>query len=471
MSVKFALPTGDYRAAVGTMLAEAGIATAGYEPSSRVLRSVLEDDGLVLRVFRERDIPVQVALGNYHLGICSDTWLEELQVRFPLQRIVRIGGLPSAQTEIWLCAAPASGLKEGQVPRGDALAGARIVSELPNLVDLVSVHLRVPGYRMLAVAGSADAYPPDDADLVLMPADNADAIRRKGLVPLHRIFRGGLGLIANADALGSRDLAPILSRLAPLLSAERPQLTLPTGSAGVPAMVRAERDTAVLRMAVPDGHAQRATPGCLRQAGLEFEGYDEKAYQRRPVSGIPGLEVKVVRPQDMPQLVAMGMFDIAISGRDLLHEHRCKFPDSPVEMAVDLGQNLYRIGPVVDAAFPAETTAEAIAIWNGLGRPVRIASEFPSTAERFALDHNLRHTTIIPVAGASEGFVPEDADFLVEGTETGTSIRANGLKMLDAFMESTNCVLVRRNPVTTQTDLLADLVGRFERAAKAVEVG
>ena len=73
------------------------------------------------------------------------------------------------------------------------------------------------------------------------------------------------------------------------------------------------------------------------------------------------------------------------------------------------------------------------------------------------------------MAGASEGYVPEDADFLVEGTETGTSIRANGLKMLDPFMESTNCVIVRSEPVTTRTALLDDLVAAL-RASVAEAV-
>ena len=337
------------------------------------------------------------------------------------------------------------------------------------MADLVAIHLRIPAYRLLSVYGSADAYPPEDADLVLMPASGPEAVRAKGLVPLHRVFTGGLQLIANTDALGDQNLGLLLAKLTPLLIPEQPALTLPLGDPSLP-MARGRRDPDVLRLAVPDGHAQRFAPGILREIGLTLAGYDEKAYVRRPTSDVPGLTVKVIRPQDMPQFLAIGMFDLGISGIDILHEHKCKFPASPVEMAVDLGINRYRIGPVVDEAFPADTTADAIAIWNALDRPVRIASEFPATAERFALDNHLRHTTIIPVAGASEGFVPEDADMLVEGTETGTSIRANRLKMLDAFMEATSCVVWRTEPVTSQTGLLRDLVARLRVAAAKTEV-
>lgn len=463
MTVRFALPTGDSRKAVGEMLSRAGIATTGYEPDSRVLRSELPGEGLVLRIFREKDIPVQVALGNYHLGICSDIWLKELEVRFPLQRVVRVGAIPGPRSEVWLCAAPESGLGEGEVPDGRLLSGARIVADLPNIGDLAAVHLRIPGYRLLTVAGSVEAYPPEDADLVLVAAVDSAAVRAKGLVPLWRVYSGGLALIANADALAREDLAGVLGPLAAVLGGATPELSLPR--AGTARMERAsERDRDMVRLAVPDGHAQRHAPGQLRAAGFQFDGYDEAAFTRRPLSGVPGLEVKVVRPQDMPQLVAMGMFDVGISGVDLLHEHVCQFPSSPVSMAVDLGINRYRIGPVVDQAFPAVTTAEALAIWNGLGRPVRIASEFPATAERFARDHQIRHSTIIPVAGASEGFVPEDADFLIEGTETGTSIRANGLKMLDPFMESTACVIVRSEPVTRRGDLVEAMLEAFRRS-------
>ena len=385
---------------------------------------------------------------------------------FPLQRIVRLGSFPGPVQSLWLCAAPESGLFPGQLPPAAELRNIRIASEFPNLGDLFAIRHRIPGYRLIPLAGSAEAYPPDDADLVVLPAQGARDVEALGLVPVTRLFDGGLVLIANADSLGTAAMGALLRRLAPLLGGKVPSREVPRPTPGV-TVQRQSRSADVVRLALPDGHAQRHTPACLEAAGLQFDGYDEKSFVRRPVSGIDGLEIKVVRPQDMPQLVAMGMFDIAISGRDLLHEHLARFPGSPVEMAVDLGRNRYRIGPVVEEAFPATTTAEAVQRWAALGRPVRIASEFPATAEKFARENHLPYTTIIPIAGASEGFVPEDADFLVEGIETGSSLRANRLKMLDPFMESTNCVIVRRPPVTTRLDVLNDLVQRLGASVEA----
>ena len=220
-------------------------------------------------------------------------------------------------------------------------------------------------------------------------------------------------------------------------------------------------------MAVPDGHALRHTPDNLKDAGFNFDGYSRDGFVRRPKSGLDGLEVKVVRPQDMPLLVAMGVVDIAITGIDWMREHLAKFPSSPIEMAVDLHKNWYKIGPIVHQSFPAETTEDALRIWNGLDRPVRIASEYASLAEAFARENHLRHTSIIPIAGASEAYVPEDADILVEGTETGNSLRANNLKMLDPFLESTNCVIVRSKPVTSRLDVLELVVDRLRAGVQA----
>ncbi len=466
MTIKLALPTGDARPAVGTLLERAGIAADGYEPGSRVLRSVSEGERLTLRIFREKDIPIQVALGNYDLGICSDLWLAELQVRFPLQRVTRIGSLPGPRSEVWLAAAPESGARAGTPPAGADLHGARIASELPNLADLLAVHLRIPAYRLLPLSGSADAYPPEDADLVLLPASGSEAVRAMGLVPLHCLYESGLALIANADALGARSLASVLTRLGPLISGEPAVLRFPD-PAPAGEFSRVSRSADRLRLALPDGHAQRHTYAALADAGLDIDGYAEKSYVRRPAARTGGLEIKVLRPQDMPALVAIGMFDMAVTGVDVLTEHLRRFPGSPVRMAVDLGRSRYKIGPVVDEAFPATTTAEAVPIWNSLGRAVRVASEYPALAEAFVRDVHLDRATIIPIGGASEGFVPEDADILVEGSETGTSIRANRLKMLDPFMESTNCVIVRDDPVTTRKDLLDDLLARFEVAGRA----
>jgi ATP phosphoribosyltransferase len=186
----------------------------------------------------------------------------------------------------------------------------------------------------------------------------------------------------------------------------------------------------------------------LAKAGLDFDGYEEKTYVRRPTSGIDGLEVKVIRPQDMPQLVALGEFDIAITGLDLLNEHLYAFPSSPAHAALDLQCSQYNLSAVVDGALPADNLAEAMAYWRSVGKPALIiAAEFPATADHYARSRHFWRYRVIPIAGASEGFVPEDADLLIEGTETGRTIAENNLKILDNIYRSTTCLIARRDAV------------------------
>jgi ATP phosphoribosyltransferase len=89
--IRFALPTGDLRRSTAAFLAANGLGSAEYAGGSRTFRPAADDPGLVSsRVFRERDIPIQVALGNYHAGICSSAAVDELLARYPSEGIVKL---------------------------------------------------------------------------------------------------------------------------------------------------------------------------------------------------------------------------------------------------------------------------------------------------------------------------------------------------------------------------------------------
>ena len=463
--LKLALPTGNLRETVANLLVQSDIKVPGYESGSRVLSATAEDTGIRFRIFREGDIPIQVALGNYDIGLCSDINLAEIQVRFPLERITRIAALPSPVTEVWLAASPFSGLSAGEIPYGVDLSGVRIASEYPNFVDLLAAHLQIPKYMSLPLYGAAEAYPPEDADLIILSVKNRSEIENLGLIPLHCLYVGGLSLIGNSKTFSRSNLSSFIERLAPKFQNFEPRPSLPTSTVSK-RIVMGERDTKVLRLALPDGHAQKHTVAALSEAGITYDGYRVDGFVRRPNSERRDLEIKVVRPQDMPQLVAAGSFDLAITGVDWLKEHLAKFPSSPVSMAVDLGRSRYSIGPVVHNDFPADTTAQALEIWSNLKRPIRIASEYPALAEAFAREIQIPRTGIIPINGASEAFVPEDADILIEGTETGTSLRANNLKMLDPFLISTNCLISRNSPITECLGLQKEIIEILNVAAE-----
>jgi len=171
----------------------------------------------------------------------------------------------------------------------------------------------------------------------------------------------------------------------------------------------------------------------------------------------------------MPAQVALGKFDLAMTGRDVLRDHLLAFPDSPVEEVVDLGRSGYGIAAVVDECLPATTIREALDFWRRSGRKsIRIASEYPNIADNYARTHHFGHYRVMPIAGASEAFVPEDAEVLIEGSETGKSIVANKLKIIDSLFESTNCMIAGRRALAEPRRALSQQIIAALRRAVAM---
>ncbi|MBI2912788.1 MAG: ATP phosphoribosyltransferase, partial [Chloroflexi bacterium] len=208
--IKLALPAGDLRSPLASLLASSGLRVEGYGEGSRAYRLPLQGrENVVVRVFREKDIPIQIALGNYDLGVCNLAWLTEMQVRFPGQPVVALRDMGIGRCAIFAAAGAA----------GDSLAHAgsmgvvRLASEYPNLAETFAMAARLPAYRVQAVWGAAEAYPPEDADLAIVAAPDEAALRAHGLNPLFLLMEGSAWLIANADSIAGKDLSPVLGPL------------------------------------------------------------------------------------------------------------------------------------------------------------------------------------------------------------------------------------------------------------------
>ncbi|MGI8551662.1 MAG: ATP phosphoribosyltransferase [Dehalococcoidia bacterium] len=481
--IKLALPAGDLRLQTAALLSAIGLHSEEYAAGSRSLRFPLAAEEAELRVFREKDIPIQIALGNYDLGICNRIWLQELLAHYPQEEVVALRPLGYGRLEVIAAAATETVKELGPIEGWSSVEGLRIVSEFPNLGETFALAWRLPRYHLIPLWGAAAAYPPEDADLAVFAGPNAfptpataegmdNAVVWSRLQPLVRLTSGSAWLLANRRSLYNRDLSPLLGPLlrAPVAGLEP---ALPTPLRGAPQwgprrpwLRQARTD---LRLALPDGHAQRHTFAALMDAGFSFDGYGEREAERRPASGISGLRLKVIRPQDMPQQVALGNFDLAITGRDWLLDHRTAFPSSPVREVADLCRSRYSLSVVVDQHVPGDDLSSALHYWRAIGRPIiRIASEYANLGDHFARQRHIGRYQIIPVAGASEGFVPEDCEILLEGTETGTSVAANRLKVIDRMFESTNCLIAGSVPPPGAAGQLFDqIVERLRRSVAA----
>ena len=92
--IRVALPRGDLRTPLAEQLREVDFVAEGYGEGSRVYRFDVDGrPGVEVRVFADEDVPIQVALGNYDLAICSRTWVDELLVRYRHDSIVPLRSL------------------------------------------------------------------------------------------------------------------------------------------------------------------------------------------------------------------------------------------------------------------------------------------------------------------------------------------------------------------------------------------
>ncbi len=467
--IRIALPAGDLRGLVSELLTSRGLSVEGYGDGSRSYRlKATGREEIDVRVFREKDIPIQVAIGNYDLGICSLAWVKQMEVRFTRQPVVSLSDLGIQPSFLFAAAAI------GHCERLEDLAKlsvVRIASEYANIAEAFARSARLPRYRVQPVWGAAEAYPPEDADCVIVASPGEQGLLGEGLQPLLRLLQNSAWLVGNASALANKDLSVVIKRLTSRAtqSGSNNGLSLP-GPLPRSTSDRTRERSGSARMAVPDGHQQRHAVDIMREAGLDLAGYTQGDLLRRPLSPIDGLEVKVIRPQDMPALVATGEMDLAITGRDCLMEHRYAFPSSPVVEVMDLGRGQYNLSAVVSEDLPASTIGEAMEYWRRQGRPlIRVASEFPVTADHYARARHFWRYQVIPISGASEGFVPEDADLLIEGTETGKTLAENRLKPIDLLYRSTTCVIARSDRELTgkSARMFEEAVGALSRSSGA----
>jgi len=457
--IKVALPKGRSLSATANLLNEAALEFDGYSHKTRQYRlQSVRFPYLSAKVFQDKDIPVQVAIGNYDLGICGLDWIEELQVRYPASALVTISSLNCGEGSIYLAAAYHAGM-----PGLDKFLAQpnnwRIVSEYPNLAQALALSLRLKRFKIFPVWGAAEAYPPENADLAILWARNENEIEAHGLVPVMKLLSVDAFLIANRERLENENLSQILSCLSPRL-ASRPSpdkewpregflslkpLTLAQSKLSTlrkPIAALSQWQEKAIKLALPDGHQKTPTSQLLEQVGFNIQEYSGKTVNRRPSPNLDWLGIKVIRPQDMPLQVANGNFDLAITGKDWLLEHLYRFPLSPVRELLELGFGKVKIVAAVSRDLPADSINELKLLAQG-GRfaPLRVASEYVNIADKYLRDNHIGPCKLVPTWGASEAFLPEDADLLIDNAQTGKTLAEHNLKIIDVLLTSTACLI------------------------------
>jgi ATP phosphoribosyltransferase len=183
----------------------------------------------------------------------------------------------------------------------------------------------------------------------------------------------------------------------------------------------------VLRIVLPKGSLEKATFELFEAADLSIRRSSSVDY-KATIDDPRIIDVRILRPQEIPQYVAEGLFDIGITGRDWVEETQ-----SDVESLGELKYSKATSDPVkVVVAVAGDSPAQTVA---DLPHGVRVSSEYPSLTERYFAERGIKADVRLSY-GASEAKIPDIADCIVDITETGRALRAAGLRVIDTMLVS-----------------------------------
>jgi ATP phosphoribosyltransferase len=194
-----------------------------------------------------------------------------------------------------------------------------------------------------------------------------------------------------------------------------------------------------LRLGIPKGSLQDATVQLFQRAGYQL-AVSTRSYF--PSIDDPEIECLLIRAQEMARYVADGVLDAGLTGSDWIAEHEIGHPEQPpLERVADLVYSKVSFGKVKWVlAAPENSPYESAADLNGK----RIATELVRVTKNYFTTKGLA-VDVEFSWGATEVKPPVLADAIVEATETGSTLRANRLRIIDTVMES-NTELVANGP-------------------------
>lgn len=188
-----------------------------------------------------------------------------------------------------------------------------------------------------------------------------------------------------------------------------------------------------IKLVLPKGSLQDSTFALMSRAGWNFK-VSSRSYV--PTVDDPEIAARLVRPQEIPRYVELGLLDAGITGYDWIYEN-----GADVVEVTELCYSKATSNPVRwVVAVPNDSPIQTVKDLQGK----RIATEAVGLTRRYLADHGV--TAEIEFSwGATEAKAPELVDAIVELTETGSSLRANQLRILDTVLTSTTRLIANKD--------------------------
>jgi len=181
-----------------------------------------------------------------------------------------------------------------------------------------------------------------------------------------------------------------------------------------------------LRILIPKGRIYDNVSRLFLDAGFPITLAD-RTY--RPFLGAPWMDAKIMKPQNVGELLELGSHDAGFTGIDWIKES-----SADVEEVLDLGFDKVKIV----AAVPHDYDEAALK-----SKKLVVATEYVNLAEQWLKSSGYQYR-ILRTFGATEVFPPDDADMIIDNTSSGQTLKDNGLKIIGTILESSTRFVVSR---------------------------
>jgi len=173
-----------------------------------------------------------------------------------------------------------------------------------------------------------------------------------------------------------------------------------------------------LRLLVPKGRIFDKIASLLTEAGFPV-AMAERTY--RPSLGADWIDAKIMKPQNVGELLELGSHDAGFTGIDWVRES-----GADVAEVMDLGFDRVKIV----AAVPQESNDDGLR-----AKKLVVATEYVNLAKAWLGKSGYQYR-ILRTYGATEVFPPDDADMIIDNTSSGQTLKDNGLKIIGTILES-----------------------------------
>jgi ATP phosphoribosyltransferase len=184
----------------------------------------------------------------------------------------------------------------------------------------------------------------------------------------------------------------------------------------------------MLRLVIPKGSLEEQTLHLFEAADLDVRRGSPRDYHGR-IDDERIERVSLLRPQEIPTYVADGLFDLGITGQDWIAETGA---DVEVLATLSYAKSGAGHGTRIVLAVPGDHPANAAA---DIPPGTRISTEFMNLTKRYFDDLGI-DIRVVWSFGATEAKVPEIVDAIVDIAETGNTLRAHGMKIIETLMTS-----------------------------------